>query len=54
MGGYLCAPYLAMCVGIALSKSETIFSSAQETSYRPLGSVSFDHVGVHRITVDAH
>lgn len=25
MGGYLCAPYLAMCVAIALSKSETIF-----------------------------
>lgn len=54
MAGYLCAPYLAMCVGIALSKSETVFSSAQDMSYRPLGSVSVDHVGVQRITVDAH
>ena len=50
---YLSASYLAMWVAIALSKSKTIFS-AQEISYRPLGSVSFDHVGVQRMTVDAH
>lgn len=28
--------------------------SVQEVSYRPLGSVCFDHVGVQRMTVDAH
>lgn len=28
--------------------------SVLEMSYRPLGSVCFDHVGVQRMTVDAH
>ena len=28
--------------------------SIQDISYRPLGSVCFDHVGVQRMTVDAH
>lgn len=30
------------------------FFLGQETSHRPLGSVCFDHVGVQRMTVDAH
>lgn len=51
---YLSASYLAMCVAIALSKSNPFSFSAKEISYRPLGSVSFDHVGVQRMTVDAH
>ena len=51
---YFCAPYLALCVDIALSNLETMVFSAQVMSYRPLGSVSFDHVGVQRMTVDAH
>lgn len=35
-------------------KIRIMFPSAQESSYRPLGSVCFDHVGVQRMTVDAH
>ena len=45
--------YLARCVAIELLILEQDPVSPRE-AYRPLGSVCFDHVGVQRMTVEAH
>lgn len=53
---YSTLSYLALWVAIALEGDELadVWTDHCTMTYRPLGSVCFDHVGVQRSTVPAH
>lgn len=50
---YSVLSYLATWVEIALNYSQHLTFPPAKSTYRPLGSVCFDHIGTHRSTVDA-
>lgn len=51
---YCASLYLFSCMEMALILVSHVPIRRDGSTYRPLGSVCFDHLGVHRITVEAH